>query len=252
MTGADRLALVGHLALLAVSLAAFAVARPPAPARLAGRRGALALAGRWAYWLLRPLVGAARALGLSADALTWIGVAITCLAGWLASTGAWGLAGLALLWGSAFDMLDGELARATGTASPAGAFLDSNLDRLSEIALFAGVALGLPGRLGPSLAVAALVASLMVSYARARGEGLGVECPAFGLERPQRVVIMLSFLLPAPFLSADTAGWMAQVGAAHVAVGAGLTAAARMVVIRRRLQGRAFARPAGPPAAGAP
>lgn len=247
MPGGARLAILLHLVAAAVSLLAFAVARPAVPARLAGRTGALAAAGRWAYWITRPLLLGARALGLSADGLTWLGVAITCGAAWLAAQGAFGWAGLALAWGSVCDMLDGELARATGTATPAGAFLDSNLDRVAEMALFGGLVLGLPGKLGGAAAVAALSASLMVSYARARGEGLGVACPAFGLERPQRIVIMLGFLLPAPFVDAERAAWLAMVGCLHVAVGAGITAAARVVVIRRLLRRGAGGAPAVSP-----
>ena len=247
MPGPARLLLLGHLAAVAASLVVFAAVRPPAPARLAGRRGWLAWSGRWAYWLLRPLLSAARALGLSADGVTWLGVLVTALAAWLASRGAFGLAGLALLWGSACDMLDGELARATGTSTPAGAFLDSNLDRISEMVLFAGVALGLGTRGGAAWAVGALLASLMVSYARARGEGLNVACPAFGLERPHRVVLMLAALLPAPLLAPEVAVALVEGGCALTALGAGATAAGRIAVIHRLLrQGAADRRPGTP------
>lgn len=250
MTGGARLAILLHLAGAALSLGVFAVVRPPPPARLHGRTGALAAAGRWAYWLTRPLVAGARAAGLSADALTWLGVAVTVASAGLAAQGGWGWAGLALVWGSACDMLDGELARATGTSSPAGAFLDSNLDRLSEIALFGGVALGLPGRAGAVVGVAALSASLMVSYARARGEGLAVDCPAFGLERPHRIVLMLAALLPAPFLAPEAAATLVLCGTALVAAGAAATAARRIAVIHGLLRARAAAPPPLPPPAG--
>ena len=103
-----------------------------------------------------------------------------------AAVGAWGWAGFVLVFGAWCDLFDGEIARKTGTQSPAGAFLDSNLDRISEIVLFAGLAAAFPDRSGVVWAVAALSDSLMVSYARARGEGLGVACPTFGIERPHR------------------------------------------------------------------
>ena len=250
MPGGARLAILLHLAAAALSLVAFAAVRPPPPVRLAGRRGPLAAAGRWAYWLLRPLVRAAHRAGLSADAVTWLGVLVTVAAGWLAAQDQWGWAGLVLAWGSACDMLDGEVARASGTSTPAGAFLDSNLDRLSEVALFGGVALGLPGHEGGAVGVAALAASLMVSYARARGEGLSVDCPPFGLERPHRIVLMLAALLPAAFLPAEHAVALVQSGTALVAAGAGATAAGRIAVIHRLLRRRADAASAGdaPPA----
>jgi CDP-diacylglycerol--glycerol-3-phosphate 3-phosphatidyltransferase len=236
LAAASRIAVLAHLVAGVGSLLIFAVARPPAPPRLAGRRGLLAAVGRWAYWAARPLVTAARALGLSPDAVTWLGLLLSAVAAGLASQGAWGLAGLALLWGAGCDMIDGEVARATGRVSQAGAFLDSNLDRLSEIATFAGLAVGFPGRTAPLLAWAALAASLMVSYARARGEGLGVECPPFGLERPHRVALTLLPLLAQPFLPAGWGLRLLFASCAAIAAGAALTAAARMVVIHRLLR----------------
>jgi CDP-diacylglycerol--glycerol-3-phosphate 3-phosphatidyltransferase len=90
-----------------------------------------------------------------------------------------------------------------------------------------------------------MAASLMVSYARARGEGLGVECPAFGLERPHRIVVMLAALLPAPFLPWREAHLAVLGGTALVAAGAGATAARRIAVIHRLLR-RGAGRPPGP------
>jgi CDP-diacylglycerol--glycerol-3-phosphate 3-phosphatidyltransferase len=148
--------------------------------------------------------------------------------------GEWGWAGFLLVFGSWCDLLDGEIARTTQTQGKAGAFLDSNLDRLSEIALFAGLAASLPDRAGAFWAIAALAASLMVSYARARGEGLGVECPNFGMERPHRVVLLMFALLLAPFLRSGAV--LVEGACAFVAVGAGATALGRMVVIHHRLR----------------
>jgi CDP-diacylglycerol--glycerol-3-phosphate 3-phosphatidyltransferase len=234
MTDLGRAAVLGHLAVAAASLAAFAVVRPPAPARLAGRTGPLAAAGRWVYWTTRPLVTAAHGLGLSADALTWLGLLGSTAAGWQAARGAWGLAGVLLVWGSLCDLLDGELARAGGTAGPPGAFLDSTLDRVAEMALLGGVAAGLEE--GAAWAVAALAASLMVSYARARGEGLGVACPTFGMERPHRLVVLMAALLVAPFLAPRAADRLVEAGCVLVAVGAGITALGRILVIHRLLR----------------
>jgi CDP-diacylglycerol--glycerol-3-phosphate 3-phosphatidyltransferase len=238
MSPGDRAAVLAHAALAAASLVAFAVVRPPAPARLAGRRGPLAAAGRWAYWASRPAVVAADRAGLSPDAITLLGLALSIVAGIAAARGAWGVAAALLLWGGLCDMVDGELARLRGRGSPAGAFLDSNLDRLAEAALFFGLAAGFPDRRGLFAATAALVASLLVSYARARGEGLGVDCPAFGWERPHRLVLLLAALLVAPFLAADRAILLLEGVCGAVAVGAGLTALGRILVIRRILRAR--------------
>jgi CDP-diacylglycerol--glycerol-3-phosphate 3-phosphatidyltransferase len=238
MIPGDRAAVLAHAALAAATLAAFAVVRPPPPARLAGRTGLIAAAGRWAYWAARPFVAAADAAGLSPDGLTILGLALSILAGVAAAQGAWGWTAVLLLWGGLCDMLDGEVARRRGLVTKAGAFLDSNLDRLAEAALFFGLAAGFPDRAGLFAALAALVASLLVSYARARGEGLGVDCPAFGWERPHRLVLVLVALLVAPFLPANRALLMLELVCGAIAVGAGLTALGRIVVIRKILLGR--------------
>lgn len=236
MGAGARLAVLLHAVAVVASVAVFLSARPPPPARLAGRTGLLAIAGRWAYWATRPLVDGAAALRLSANALTGLGVAVTVLAAVAAGMGEWGWAGLLLVWGSLCDMLDGELARATGTQGPPGAFLDSSLDRVSEIALLGGLAAGFPDRPGVFWAGAALAASLMVSYARARGEGFGVACPAFGLERPHRLVLVIVALLLAPFLVDRTALLALEGVCALLTVGAGATALGRMIVIHQILR----------------
>ncbi len=239
MTGQDRIALAAHLAFAALTLVAFAAARPAPPPGLEGRRGPLALLGRWGAWVGRPLAAAARAAGVSLRAFTWLGATVTAAAGLLAATGTWGWSGLALLWGSAYAMLAGPPPGRGEGGRPGGAFLDANPDRLGEVLFYLGVAAGLPTRAGAAAAVAAALASLAVSAVRVHGDRLGVERPGHGLDRPQRLVIMLSFLLPAPFLAGETAAWLVLVGAMHVAVGGGLTAAARLLVIRRRHLARA-------------
>ncbi len=95
------------------------------------------------------------------------------------------------------DVLDGQLARRTGQTSRFGAFLDSCLDRLGEGAVFLGLVLYLGPR-GPgwvAVAVLALLCSTMVSYARARAEGLGLSGKTGFLERPERLVLLILALL---------------------------------------------------------
>lgn len=108
------------------------------------------------------------------------------------------LGGLLLLLSGLFDILDGQVARQSGQSSAFGAFYDSSLDRVGESALFAGIALhflrgGLPAALvtlGVMLAIAALSASLMVSYTRARAEGLGIECKVGIAARAERILVL--------------------------------------------------------------
>ena len=236
MNHGERLAVLLHLGTAAVTMLMYTALRPPAPPRLAGRRGIIAWMGRWTLWVLAPLLAAARAVRLSANGMTTIGAALSIAAGAVTGLGLWGWAAVLLIWGSASDLLDGELARTTGTQTKAGAFLDSSLDRISEIALFSGLAVSFPDRAGLFWAFAALAASFMVSYARARGEGLGVDCPPFGLERPQRVVPFLFAMCFTPFLSRANATLLLEGLCVYVAIGAGATALGRMIVIHQLLR----------------
>lgn len=93
------------------------------------------------------------------------------------------------------DMLDGTLARIKGTTGAWGAFVDSTLDRVADASIFAGIAawavLSGHSRLLAGLAIFCLVAGALVSYAKARAEGLGVRCDVGIAERPERLVIGL-------------------------------------------------------------
>jgi CDP-diacylglycerol--glycerol-3-phosphate 3-phosphatidyltransferase len=128
--------------------------------------------------------------------LTTVGTTIL-----VASSVAWGaglirLGGLLLLLSGVFDMLDGRVARGSELASKFGAFYDSTLDRLGEAAMYGGIAVffvrgGVPGGLAvPAVCVAigALSFSLLVSYARARAEGLGLECKVGIAQRAERIL----------------------------------------------------------------
>jgi len=93
------------------------------------------------------------------------------------------------------DMLDGALARIKGNGGPFGAFLDSTLDRVGDSAVFGGIAIWLAtgghDRLLAAVALFCLVAGLLVSYARARAEGLGIKCDVGIAERSERLLIGL-------------------------------------------------------------
>ncbi|RFU38120.1 CDP-alcohol phosphatidyltransferase family protein [Actinomadura logoneensis] len=93
-----------------------------------------------------------------------------------------------------FDMLDGAVARVTGRSSRFGAFLDSTMDRVADAAIFAGLMAGLSrdGQDGlASVALYCLVAGVVVSYAKARAEGLGYTCNVGIAERSERLIIAL-------------------------------------------------------------
>jgi len=100
------------------------------------------------------------------------------------------LGGLSLAASGFFDVLDGAVARATGRTSQRGAFLDSTLDRVSEVVVFLGILVG--GYTSPSLVLLALSLSLLVSYTRAKGDALGVSLAGIGVgERSERLVVLI-------------------------------------------------------------
>jgi CDP-diacylglycerol--glycerol-3-phosphate 3-phosphatidyltransferase len=109
-----------------------------------------------------------------------------------------------LLVSGLFDMVDGAVARRTGLASRRGAFLDSSLDRLAEGAYLSGLGYFYAVRGEPATVLAVflvLTGSLLVSYVRARAEGLGVECKVGLMERPERfVALVVGGLLAGPVL----------------------------------------------------
>jgi len=115
-------------------------------------------------------------LGLTPNHLTLIGFGIAVLSGGFAAAQNWLAAGVLVLVGGAFDLLDGALARATGRVNRLGAFLDSVFDRWGEGVVYIGIAWGSVAAgftEGAVLATAALASAVMVSYARAKSESLG-------------------------------------------------------------------------------
>ena len=139
-----------------------------------------------------------RALKLTPNAVTLIGFGFTVAAAYFVGSG-WLLAGgIVFLLGSSLDLMDGALARLTGTVNPFGALLDSVFDRLGEAALFVGLAFyALRSGFSDSYLLIfiivlflALIFSQGVSYLRARGEGLGVFSRAGLMTRTERVILL--------------------------------------------------------------
>lgn len=131
-------------------------------------------------------------MGLTPNLVTIIGLLIAVAAAYLIAVGQWWAGGLVALFAGIFDMFDGALARNTGRASNFGALLDSTIDRVSEAVVLVGVLayyLTSDNDWGAMLVYAALVGSIMVSYMRARSEGLGIECKVGVMQRPERVAL---------------------------------------------------------------
>lgn len=140
-----------------------------------------------------PIALALGRFGFTPNVLTVIGFLGTCVAALAAASQAWTLAGILVIVFGIFDMFDGALARATGRATRFGAFLDSTLDRTGENLVLAGVAFGcaaagfLPG---VALAGLAFAFASVVTYTRAKAEGLGLHGEVGFAPRPERLVIL--------------------------------------------------------------
>ena len=153
-----------------------------------------------ARWFEEPIAAALVAIGFNANAATIAGFLIAVIAAAFAATGQFLIAGLISIPAALFDMIDGAIARRTGKVSDRGALLDSTFDRLSEAALLLGLLIYYSAseslrREAIILAFIAFVGSIMVSYIRARAEGLGYKGTSGFLTRPERVVIMTVTLI---------------------------------------------------------
>jgi CDP-diacylglycerol--glycerol-3-phosphate 3-phosphatidyltransferase len=165
-------------------------------------------------------------------ALTAFGVLFSVAAGLAFWKGRFIVAAILMFAGGLCDMLDGSVARRAGTASRFGAFIDSSLDRYAEAAVFMGLLLHY--RTGGSIfttatAIVALTGSFMVSYTRARAEGLGVPCAVGIMERPERFLVIIVGALLGPRAM--------PYALAFLAVAANVTAVERMIHVRRETRG---------------
>jgi len=134
---------------------------------------------------------------INPNILTVIGVAINVGSGLLFGLGYFFAAGIVLIVANLFDMLDGQVARLSGRVTQYGGFLDSSLDRLSDMVVFVGLMVfyargtQFHSTLNVFLAGAGLMGSVMVSYASARAESLIPKCDVGFLRRPERVVLFI-------------------------------------------------------------
>lgn len=145
-----------------------------------------------------PIARVLIAMRVTPNMITFAGFLVACLSAYIVSEGHLFIGGLVMLAGAIMDMFDGAVARMTGTASKFGAFFDSVMDRLGEAAVLFGLLVFYvrdAHTLGAYLAFGALVASIMVSYSRARAEGLGVEGDVGFMGRPERIVVLGAGLL---------------------------------------------------------
>lgn len=149
--------------------------------------------------IANPIVGILGRTGMSPDVISSIGLAIDIGAAYLVATGHFFLGGVLVLIAGLFDLLDGALARSTKQTTKFGAILDSTFDRISEAAIFCGLLISFMSRRASTLEIVlifvALIGSFLVSYTRARAEGLGLECKVGLFTRAERVIVLAIGLL---------------------------------------------------------
>jgi len=174
-----------------------------------------------------PLARVLAGWGVTANSLTIAGVILNAGVAALIAAGSFPASGILLLVVNALDLLDGALARSSGRANAFGAFLDSTLDRYAEAVVFVGLMVWFASQSnlrGELFAVVALVGSLMVSYTRARAEGLGLHGEIGFFARPERVIALAVGLILA---AVPALAWALEAVVALLAVLTNLTAVQR-------------------------
>ena len=166
----------------------------PKDDRIANRRVGPFL-GRWLMyylmWMIGPIERLLIRLEVSPNALTFSSLLLSAAAATALALGRFGLGGWLYLFTGIFDIFDGRVARATGRVTKGGAFYDSIVDRWAEALIFCGLGWYYRSSWVLFLVMIALTASFMVSYARARGEGLGATGGDVGaMQRPERILYL--------------------------------------------------------------
>jgi CDP-diacylglycerol---glycerol-3-phosphate 3-phosphatidyltransferase len=243
--GTSLAVLLGVLAAAVLSMGVFAATgarRDPDAERRNSRflMGAGDFLVHWLLWAIRPLDRISAVLGLSPDFFNFAGLFFGLASGIAIATGRIEWGGWAIALGGVCDIMDGRVARAQQLSSPYGTFIDSMLDRFVEVFAFLGFVVYLRAfPYGPLLAAGAITGSLLVSYARARGESVGVLCKEGLMQRAERLVlIFLACLLDRPLDA--WRGWpqgtLVLWTMALIAAGTFATSAHRTVWIAARLR----------------
>jgi CDP-diacylglycerol--glycerol-3-phosphate 3-phosphatidyltransferase len=156
------------------------------------------------FWSVAPLERLILRARVSPNQLTTIGCGVSLLAALALARGWFDVGGWLYLGVGILDIFDGRVARATGRASPGGAFYDSVLDRYAEFAVFVGLAVYYRATAMLPIVIAALIGSLMVSFVRARAESFAAgDVAARGaMQRPERVFVLGVALAASPFVAA--------------------------------------------------
>jgi len=200
----------------------------------------------WVMWVIAPLERTLVAWRVSPDVFNYLGVVLGIVAGVAYAHCSLAAAGWLVLLGGLADIMDGRIARARGLASKYGEFLDSMLDRFSEAFVFVGLAFCFEGSaVAAAGLLLALGASMLVSYARAKGAVVGIDCRGGVMQRAERLVILaVASLIDGPVTSAFDwrPGTLLLVAIWVIGVGALGTAIYRTAYIARALRGEEASR----------
>ncbi len=177
--------------------------------------------------MLGPIARGLAAGKVHPNTISIVGVIPAIVAGYAFATGNVRLGGVLLGISGLLDLMDGQVARLSNMQTKFGALLDSTLDRYAEIAVFVGLAVLYRDSVTLYGVMLALGGSLMVSYVRARAEGLGSSCDGGLLQRPERLVLILVGALVGPRYL-EWAIWI-------IAVLANITAFERLLRVRRSM-----------------
>lgn len=199
----------------------------------------LGLVDPFVEWLLRQ--------GVRPNTITTIGALLVAASAVAFAFGWIRLGGALLLLSGVIDTFDGQVARKGGMVSKFGAFYDSTLDRVGDGATFIGIAVfllrspGVAWRIESAvLCMIAVLSSLLVSYARARAEGLGLDCKVGLVQRAERLI---AIGVPSIIVGAGPGGIVLQVITALLAVLSTVTVVQRFVYVYRLTEGEAVAGP---------
>lgn len=201
--------------------------------------------------IINPIAKFLAGMGIHPNILSTFGLILSMATGLMFGMGAFFWAAWVLVLAGVFDTLDGHIARQMNKATPFGAFFDSTLDRYSDMALFLGLAYFFAEGNGPGqsmdagngvdpspltvvVIILAMVGSFMVSYARARAEGLGLDCKGGLMQRPERITLLImgSLLAAIPAI-----GPLLLKGVLIIlAVSTNVTAIHRIVYVKKQFQ----------------
>ncbi len=208
----------------------------------------------WVYWILRPVLLASRAIGLTPNMITGFSLLLGFVSAVYYFFGSFAAAGWILAFSGALDLIDGSLARMTGKVTKEGAFFDSCADRFTESAIFTGIALYFATKRDITvfgsdtwlylilLSILAMTGSQIVSYAKARGEAVGFTTNKGIMQRAERIAVLVFFSVFYPFFKLLLVNngmdehWPLIFAVAVLAVFTNYTAIARIIFLFRDIR----------------